>query len=71
MPRKRFPVTTMVASPVQLQEARDWIADCEWGEEYTPDDIARLTATQIIIGVNRHYEGGWAGFCEDISALHS
>lgn len=40
-----------------LREARDWIADC-WPHEETGD----LTDAQVIEGVNRHYEGGWAAF---------
>ena len=43
-------------------EARAWIADCTWADEV---DVASLTDDQVKRGVQRHYDGGWAGFIAD------
>ena len=42
-----------------LKEARGWIADCF---EYTDVDPDSLTDQAVRRGIDRHYEGGWAGF---------
>ena len=44
----------------ELAEARGWIADV-WGAKLAK----RLTDAQVIAGITRHYEGGWAGFRAD------
>lgn len=45
---------------VYVADARAWIADC-WG-----DDLAdSLTNGEVIDGVARHYDGGWAQFHRD------
>ena len=46
-------------SATQLQEARDWIADCF---EDAPDD---LTDWEVIDGIKRHYLGGVDQFIAD------
>jgi hypothetical protein len=52
----------MALAPVkQLDEARAWIADCEWAD-LSPEDIDDLSDDAIVDGVERHYEGGWAQF---------
>ena len=45
-----------------MTEARGWIADCEWADDF---DVDALTAEQIRRGIDRHYDGGWAGFVRD------
>ncbi len=46
--------------PRLLQEARDWVSDCQWKED--PEDLDEYSDDDIIRGVNRHYDGGWATF---------
>lgn len=43
-------------------EARSWIADCEWGDLDGEDDVRSLSDDEAIAGVERHYEGGVAQF---------
>lgn len=49
-------------TPEQLQEARAWIADCEWGDL---DGNYQLSDTEVINGIKNHYEGGIAQFLQD------
>jgi len=49
-----------------IQEARLWIADCVWGD-LEDDEIDSLTASEVLRGISRHYEGGWAQFLADHS----
>lgn len=48
----------------QLSAARNWIADCEWKDNDTLDD---LTNHEIVRGINRHYVGGWKAFTSHIT----
>lgn len=48
----------------QLKEARGWIMDCVWAD-MDEDQAAELTGEQIVKGIERHYEGGWAAFLVD------
>jgi hypothetical protein len=48
----------------QLQSARDWIADCSWGD-LEAGEIDELSAAKVIRGIKRHYEGGIAAFVRD------
>lgn len=43
-----------------VAEARAWIADC-WGDELADS----LTNGEVVDGVKRHYDGGWAQFHRD------
>ena len=45
-----------------IKEARAWLADLEWADE---PDFAAMSDEQIRRGVQRHYDGGWAGFVAD------
>ena len=49
----------------QILEARDWIADCEWGDLDDPTTIADLSDTEVIQGIKRHYAGGIPQFIQD------
>jgi len=51
-------------TPQQVAEARAWIADCGWAD-LTPAKVQRLTRAQVIAGIARHYEVGWAAFIAD------
>lgn len=50
----------IVATPVQVADARAWAADCTWA-----DDTESLPDAAIVRGVARHYDGGWAAFVAD------
>ena len=54
------------ATAAQIREARGWIADCGW-PDMTRTAVRRLTAAQVVAGVQRHYCGGWAQFVSDAS----
>jgi hypothetical protein len=45
-----------------IREARGWVADCEWADDFEVDE---LTAEQIKRGIERHYDGGWRAFVAD------
>ena len=44
-------------------EALAWLTDCMWAD-MDPEDFDDLTPSQIMRGVERHYEGGWSAFVE-------
>jgi hypothetical protein len=50
-----------------LAEARQWITDCRWRDER--EDLAELTDTEVMRGIDQHYQGGWSGFCLSQSAI--
>jgi hypothetical protein len=52
----------------QVAEARLWIGECRWQDE--PEALAELTDTEVIRGIDRHYQGGWSGFCRDIEGYY-
>lgn len=52
--------TNTPVTPELVQEAREWVADCEWKED--PEDITEYADSEIVRGVERHYDGGWAAF---------
>lgn len=45
-----------------IRAMREWAADCCWVDADGLDDYSD---SQIIAGVNRHYDGGVAAFLED------
>ena len=47
----------------EVPAMREWIADCEWGEN--ADDLATLTDAEVVVGIQRHYAGGVAQFIAD------
>jgi hypothetical protein len=53
-------MSPIVATARQVADARAWVADCTW-----LDDTSALPDAAIVAGVQRHYEGGWAGFLAD------
>jgi hypothetical protein len=62
---KRYPLTTSTLTPADIKAARDWIADCSWGE----GSLGSLTDEQVIRGISRHYAGGWARFLQDAQPI--
>jgi hypothetical protein len=47
----------------QVAEARLWIGECRWQDE--PEALVELTDAEVMRGIDRHYQGGWSGFCRD------
>ena len=45
----------------EIKAMRDWLADCVWQDADT-DTIAELPNAAILRAVERHYDGGLAGF---------
>lgn len=54
----------MTSDPKVIAAARAWVAECEW-QNITADEIADLSASEIVRGVNDAYEGGWHQFVQD------
>lgn len=49
-----------------IHEARNWIADCQWGEsDEDPDFYKDLTPFQVMRGINKFYDGGITQFIKD------
>jgi hypothetical protein len=53
----------MSSHPEFVQAARDWVLDCSWKEN--PEDILEMSDTEILRGVERHYDGGLSQFARD------
>ncbi len=50
-----------------VAEARGWLADCTWAD-VDADDIAEMSAAEILLGVQRHYVGGVDAFAAEVMA---
>lgn len=53
------------ASPEAMEEMRDWVKDCQWGD-ITEEDIDEMSDEEIIKGIKKHYSGGLKGFLQSI-----
>lgn len=51
-------------NPEIMKRMRDWLNDCEW-VEISSDDIAGMSAADVIRAVDKQHEGGIPGFLED------
>lgn len=51
----------------ELTLAKDWIKECQWGEQYEDFEIDNLDQSVIEIGLEKHYSGGIAQFKKDIN----
>lgn len=53
-------------TPEIIKLMKDWVKDCNWRETEDDDDsnsfVDSLSDEQIIRGVEKHYDGGVAGF---------
>jgi hypothetical protein len=49
----------VAVAPDIMPEARAWVADCQWADG---DTCELLSDAAIRAGIDRHYDGGWAGF---------
>ena len=54
----------MTMTAEQLQDARNWVAECVWGD-LEDGDISQLTDAQVVAGIQRHYSGGVEQFVAD------
>ena len=48
-----------------VAEARGWLADCTWAD-VDGEDIAELSAAEVLLGVQRHYVGGVDAFAAEV-----
>lgn len=48
-----------------IEEARNWLMDCEW-QNMNGEDFETLGTYQLVAGVDRYYEGGWAAFARSL-----
>ncbi len=48
--------------PEQILAMREWAADCQWLDNDSLDEYPDAT---IILGIERHYDGGVDGFLRD------
>ncbi len=49
-------------SAAEIVHAREWIADCVWGDLIDAEDIRQLSDEQVARGIARHYSGGIPAF---------
>lgn len=55
----------IVEHPALIEQMRDWVKECSWGERFEDSDIDDMTPEELIKGVQRHYEGGLKQFMID------
>jgi hypothetical protein len=48
----------------QIEDAKSWILDCEWGD-LDAEDVPELSDTEVINGIARNYGGGIDQFILD------
>lgn len=56
-----MPINTTAYTAAQIQDMKNWIMDCVW-QDLDTDDVAQLTDTEVLRGVQKHYDGGLAEF---------
>ena len=44
---------------------REWVKDCQWGEQYEDSDVDELPDIVILRGVEKYYDGGIRQFMAD------
>jgi len=59
----------IVEHPALIEQMRDWVKECSWGERFEDSDIDDMTPEQLIAGVQRHYEGGLKQFMIDAKPI--
>lgn len=60
-PQNKYAEIAAHTPPEMIEAAREWISDCQW-DNLDEDDIRELSPVEIISGVDKHYDGGWADF---------
>lgn len=45
-------------TPDDLKQMREWAKDCQWAEDYTPEEIDELPDMTILRGIDANYDGG-------------
>lgn len=48
-----------------IRDARGWLIDCFGGDEEARRYIELSNAAEILLSVERYYDGGWEGFVRD------
>jgi hypothetical protein len=51
----------------EIEQARDWLADCSFRDVLNEDEIYEMPKTEIERAVETHYEGGVEAFKECVS----
>lgn len=52
----------VTVTPELMREARGWLDDCGFPDLIEAGGAQELTDTQVVRGVARLHEGGWAAF---------
>lgn len=55
-------MNTVTCTISQLEQAREWVMDCV----DNPEDVEDASGFTVVRYVNRHYDGGWKQFTEDM-----
>ena len=51
--------------PDLIKAMREWVKDCQWGEQYEDSDVDELPDIVILRGVEKYYDGGIRQFMAD------
>jgi hypothetical protein len=51
-------------NPRELKEAREWIAECQWRDIDSEEDVEELSDEEITEGIAKHFDGGIESFKE-------
>jgi len=52
-------------NPDAIKQMKDWALDCQWRDQ---EDIEEMSDEEILLGVQRHYEGGIKQFLRDANS---
>jgi hypothetical protein len=52
----------MKLTPEEIEEAKNWILDCQWLDIQFDDDLDNLSNEEIEQGIDKHYDGGLEQF---------
>ena len=54
-----------VEHPDIINQMRDWVKDCQWGDVADESDVDDFSNEQIVKGVQKYYDGGVKAFLKD------
>jgi hypothetical protein len=57
-------MVTAAATPSLIEQGRSWLADLDWADR-DHIDFTVLSDAEVQYAIDRHYDGGWAGFVAD------
>lgn len=49
-------------TPEHITAMREWIKDCQWREDYEPNEIDELSPLTVLKGIESHFDGGLIEF---------